>query len=101
MKDAHAERDRAIRIRKQAEADRGDALRDRDEAIAAHDAAVKERDEILSVHERGLPLKQPKPRFLPEHHETRTRLDIWGPRASALGVLLLCGFIVLRLFACG
>jgi hypothetical protein len=100
-KEAFAERDRAIRIRKQAEAARDEALVARDEALDDRDTAVRERDEIVSVHERGLPVKQPKPRFLPEDHEQRSDLEIWGPRASALGVLLLCAFIVLRLFACG
>jgi hypothetical protein len=100
-KEAFAERDRAIRIRKQAEAARDEALVAREEAFDDRDTAVRERDEIVSVHERGLPVKQPKPRFLPEDHEQRSDLEIWGPRASALGVLLLCAFIVLRLFACG
>jgi hypothetical protein len=100
-KDAFAERDRAIRIRKQAEAARDEALVAREEAFDEREHAVRERDEILSVHERGLPVKQPKPRFLPEDHEQRSELEVWGPRASALGVLLLCAFIVLRLFACG
>jgi hypothetical protein len=100
-KEAFAERDRAIRIRKQAEASRDEALVAREEAFDERDHAVRERDEILSVHERGLPVKQPKPRFLPEDHEQRSDLEVWGPRASALGVLLLCAFIVLRLFACG
>jgi hypothetical protein len=101
VKNAEAERDRAIRIRKQAEAERDEAVITREDALAERNEAVKERDEILRVHERGLPVKQPKPRFLPEEHEERSEFDIWGPRASALGVLLLCAFIVLRLFACG
>jgi hypothetical protein len=69
--------------------------------LAERDAAVKKRDEILRAHERDLPVHPPKPRFLPDEHERRSDFDIWAPRASALAVLLLCAFIVLRLFACG
>jgi hypothetical protein len=43
----------------------------------------------------------PKPRFLPDDHEQRSDFDIWGPRISAVAVLLFCAFIVLRLFGCG
>lgn len=100
-KEAFAQRDRAVKIRENAEAERAQALAERDEAIAERLGAVKERDEILSVHDRGLPVHPPKPRFLPEDHEQRTDFDIWGPRVSALVVLLFCAFIVLRLFGCG
>jgi hypothetical protein len=99
-KEALAQRDRAVRVRENAEAERAEALAERDEALAERSAAVKERDEILSVHDRGLPVHAPKPRFLPEDHEQRTDFDIWGPRISALAVLLFCAFIVLRLFGC-
>lgn len=100
-KEAFAERDRAIKLRERAEADRRKAVDDRDAAVSERDDAVKEHDNILRVHERGLPVHPPKPRFLPEDHERRSVVEIWGPRASALGVLLLCAVIVLRLFACG
>jgi hypothetical protein len=100
-KEALAQRDRATKLAERAEATRDQALREREDALAERHDAVRERDEIKSVHDRGLPLKPPKPRFLPEDHEQRSELDIWGPRVSALGVLLLCAFIVLRLFACG
>jgi hypothetical protein len=99
-KEALAQRDRAVRLRETAEAERAQAVAERDEAVAERTAAVKERDEILSVHDRGLPVHAPKPRFLPEDHEQRSEFDIWGPRISALAVLLFCAFIVLRLFGC-
>lgn len=100
-KEALAQRDRAIKLRERAEADRDNAIADREIAVEERDAAVKERDEIVRVHERGLPVAQPKPRFLPDDHEQRSEFDIWGPRASAVAVLLLCGLIVLKLIACG
>jgi hypothetical protein len=100
-KEAFTERDRAIKASRRADAERAQALRDRDEAITERLAATRERDEILSVHDRGLPVHPPKPRFLPEDHDRRSDFDIWGPRISALAVLLFCAFIVLRLFGCG
>jgi hypothetical protein len=100
-KEAFSQRDRAVKTSERAEASRAEALRQREEAMAEREQAVRERDEVVGAYERGLPVKEPKPRFLPEDHEERTELEIWGPRASALGVLLLCAFIVLRLFACG
>jgi hypothetical protein len=100
-KEAFAERDRAIKLRERAEADRRKAVDERDAALVERDEAVKEHDDIMRAHERDLPVHPPKPRFLPEDHERRSAVEIWGPRASALGVLLLCAIIVLRLFACG
>ena len=70
-------------------------------SLAVMSAADKERDEVVGAYERGLPVAPPKPRFLPEDHERRSELEIWGPRASALAVLLFCAFIVLKLVACG
>jgi hypothetical protein len=100
-KEAFAQRDRAVKVAERAEKARDQALLERQEAIDAREDAVREHDEIKRAYERGLPATPPKPRFLPEEHEQRSELDVWGPRASALGVLLLCAFIVLRLFACG
>jgi hypothetical protein len=100
-KEAFAQRDRAVKVSERAEAARAAALQERHDAVAERDTAVKERDEILRVHERGLPVHAPKPRFLPDEHEQRSELGVWGPRVSALGLLLLCALIVLRLFACG
>ena len=100
-KEAFAQRDRAVKVSERAEAARAAALQERDHAVAERDTAVKERDEILSVHDRGLPVHAPKPRFLPDGHEHRSGLEVWGPRVSALALLLLCALIVLRLFACG
>jgi hypothetical protein len=100
-KEAFAQRDRATKLAERAEAARDQALSERENALAERDDAVREHDEIKRAYERGLPVTPPKPRFLPEEHERRSELDVWAPRASALGVLLLCAFIVLRLFACG
>ena len=100
-KEALAQRDRAVKLAERADKARDQALLERQEAVDARDDAVREHDEIKRAYERGLPVTPPKPRFLPEEHERRSELDVWAPRASALGVLLLCAFIVLRLFACG
>jgi hypothetical protein len=100
-KEAFAQRDRAVKLRERAEAERARALEERDDALVERESAVRERDEILRAHERDLPVHPPKPRFLPEDHEQRSDFDIWGPRVSALVVLFLCAFIVLRLFGCG
>lgn len=100
-KEAFAQRDRAVKLRERAESERAHAIAEQEQAIDERDAAVKERDEVVSAYERGLPVAPPKPRFLPEDHEQRSELDIWGPRASALAVLLFCAFIVLKLVACG
>jgi hypothetical protein len=62
---------------------------------------MREHDEIMRIHERDLPVHPPKPRFLPDEHEHRSPVAIWGSRASAIGVVLLCAIIVLKLFACG
>jgi hypothetical protein len=99
-KEALAQRDRAVKLRERAEAERAGAIADRDDAVIDRDAAEAKRDEILRIHERDLPIHQPKPRFLPEEHEQRSEFEIWGPRVSALAVLLVCAFIVLRLFGC-
>jgi hypothetical protein len=100
-KEAFAQRDRAVKLRERADAERAQAVAEHEQAIDERDAAVRERDEVVSAYERGLPVAPPKPRFLPEEHEHRSEFDIWGPRASALAVLLFCGFIVLKLVACG
>lgn len=97
---AFAERDRAHKERERAFGVRDDALRERDEALAERDAAHKERDEIVSLHERGLPIHEPKPRFLPSDSPgPRSELELWLPRAVAMGILLLFAVIVLRLLA--
>jgi hypothetical protein len=116
---AVADRDGAIQARKQAERDRDkalveadrsnkergralaardEALRERDRAYEERDEATKERDTIVSLHERGLPIHEPKPRFLPEPPH-RGSEEMWFPRAVAIGILLIFAFIVLRLFA--
>jgi hypothetical protein len=100
-KEAFAQRDRAVKLRERAEAERAKAIAEQEQAIDEREAALKERDEVVSAYERGLPVAPPKPRFLPEDHERRSEFDIWGPRASALAVLLFCAFIVLKLVACG
>ena len=100
-KEAFAQRDRAVKLRERAEAERAKAIAEQEQAIDERDAALKERDEVVSAYERGLPVAPPKPRFLPEDHERRSEFDVWGPRASALAVLLFCAFIVLKLVACG
>jgi hypothetical protein len=99
-KEAFAQRDRAVKLRERAEAERTKAVAEQELAVDERDAAVKERDEVVGAYERGLPVAPPKPRFLPEEHEQRSHFDIWGPRASALAVLLFCAFIVLKLIAC-
>jgi len=97
-KEAIAERDSAIKNRDRAESDRARAFAERDEAFGERDHATQERDEIVSVHERGLPVKQPKPRFLPDDEQPRSDLEVWGPRGVAIGLLVLFAFIVLHLF---
>ena len=96
---ALAERDRAHKERDRALAAREAAQRERDDAFAERDAAIAERDQILSLHERGLPVHEPKPRFLPEERHPQSDLELFMPRAIALGILLIFAFIVLRLFA--
>jgi hypothetical protein len=115
---AVGERDEAVRLRKQAERDRDNALAQRDRAVkereravgarekalaeraAAHDErdeADAERKTILSLHERGLPVHEPEPRFLPKREQPRSDTEIWAPRAIAVGLLVLFALFVLHL----
>src|SRR4051812_47904486 len=110
--EAFADRRQADRERDRAVADRDGANRERDRALAARDkaleeraradeersAAFAERDTIVSIHERDLPIHQPRPRFSPPTHD-RSEVEVWAPRAIAVGVLAIFTFIVLRLFA--
>jgi hypothetical protein len=98
-KQAFAERDHAIKARQRAEDARRKAVGEREHADQEREHAVKEREEIVRAHERGLPLHPPKPRYLPEdHHEHRSELAVWAPRAAAFGLLALLAFLVLHLF---
>lgn len=104
-KEAERERDAALSAAKRADSERdrasqarNKALEDLERANHERDAALAERDSIVSIHERGLPVVAPKPRFRPAGDQ-RSDLEIWMPRATALGILLLFAVIVLRLFA--
>jgi uncharacterized protein (DUF3084 family) len=95
---ADSERDRANKERDRAFAARDQAVAERAEAVDDRDAAFTERDTIVNLHERGLPIKQPKPRFGPDD-KPQSDLEVWMPRGIAIGILVLFAFIVLRLFA--
>jgi hypothetical protein len=96
---AFSERDRANKERDRAVAARQAAERDREEAFEERDAATEERDTIVSVHERGLPVLEPKARFLPpERREPRSDLEIWMPRVVAICLLFLFLLVVVHLF---
>jgi hypothetical protein len=104
-KAALRERDEACRDRDRANDDRDKALAAREKALqeadrrrTERDQAVKERDEILALHDRGLPVVQPQPRFLPQEHR---HSDQWMSRLIALGLLLSFAIVVLKLFAAG
>jgi hypothetical protein len=96
---AYGERDRAHKERDRAVAARQAAERDRDEAFEERNAATEERDTIVSVHERGLPVLEPKARFLPPERRTpRSDLEIWMPRVVAVCMLFLFLLVVVHLF---
>jgi hypothetical protein len=96
---AFGERDRANKERDRAVAEREAAERDREEALEERDAATQERDTIVSVHERGLPVLEPKARFLPpERRAPRSDLEIWMPRVVAVCMLFLFLLVVVHLF---
>lgn len=96
---AFAERDRANKERARAVAARQAAFAERDEAVEERDAATQERDTIVSVHERGLPVLEPKARFLPsERRESRSDLEVWTPRVVAVCMLFLFLLVVVHLF---
>jgi hypothetical protein len=96
---ALAERDRANKERDRALDAREAALRERDQAFEERAAATEERDTIVSVHERGLPVLEPKSRFMPEERrEPQSDLELWMPRVVAVALLFLFLLVVVHLF---
>ena len=51
---------------------------------------------MLDLHDRGLPVRPPQPRFLPQR---MSGAQDWTGRAIALGLLLTFALVVLKLFA--
>ena len=97
VKEAERERDRAVKESAQARAERDEAVAERDRACAERDAARHELDALVSAHERGLPLREPQPRFGPAE-PSRNAVDVWLARAVAGVILLILVLVVLSLF---
>lgn len=95
---AQVERDQALGERERAESARAKALGERDAATAERDSARSERDGVVAAQERGLPVVPPQPRHLPAE-PARSRVEVWTPRAAALGALGVLALIIFRLFA--
>jgi hypothetical protein len=96
---ALAERDRATKDRDRAIETREQALRERDRSRDERDLSLQERDMVVSLQERGLPIKQPRSRFMPERHAPGSDLEVWMPRIVAVGVLFLFALVLQHLFS--
>lgn len=97
QKRAERDRDKALAEAARARGRRDQALAERERANAERDLARKERDALLSAHERGLPLREPQPRFRPEP-APRDPVDAWIARAVAGGIVAILLLVVALLF---
>ena len=97
QKRAERDRDKALAEAERARAGRDEALGERERANAERDLARKEYDSLLSAHERGLPLREPQPRFRPEP-PPRDPMDAWIARGVAGGIVAILLVVIALLF---